>query len=116
MFSLESPYRGDSNKYTKYTIFNIKKENHPKTSQICRYGIFPLGLEDELETAMVNEPSVIEPFKFYCIFMLPECNLFWAFRLCKVIKWPERYCKDRKSALGILRSASLSKKPTDRDI
>ena len=26
MFSLESPHRGDSNEYTQYTIFNIKKK------------------------------------------------------------------------------------------
>ena len=38
--SLESPHRGDSNEYTKYTKFNIKKENHTKLSQICSYGIF----------------------------------------------------------------------------
>ena len=25
MFSLESPHRGDSNEYTQYTVFNIKK-------------------------------------------------------------------------------------------
>ena len=25
VFSLESPHRGDSNGYTQYTIFNIKK-------------------------------------------------------------------------------------------
>ena len=30
VFSLESPHRGASNKYTQYTIFSIKKENHPK--------------------------------------------------------------------------------------
>ena len=30
VFSLESPDRGDSNEYTQYTIFNIKKENYPK--------------------------------------------------------------------------------------
>ena len=35
VFSLELPHRGDSNGYTQYTIFNIKKENHPKLSQIC---------------------------------------------------------------------------------
>ena len=29
LFSLESPSRGDSNEYTQYTIFNVKKENHP---------------------------------------------------------------------------------------
>ena len=26
MFSLESPHRGNSNEYTQYTIFNIKKK------------------------------------------------------------------------------------------
>ena len=26
MFSLESPHRGDSNEYTQYTIFSIKKK------------------------------------------------------------------------------------------
>ena len=33
VFSLELPDRGDSNEFTQYTIFNIKKE-------ICIYGIF----------------------------------------------------------------------------
>ena len=60
-FASESPHRGDSN-YTQYTIFNIKKENHPKLSQICSYGVF----KKEFETAVVNEPSVFEPLKFYC--------------------------------------------------
>ena len=32
VFSLESPHRGDSNGYTQYTIFNIKKANRPKLS------------------------------------------------------------------------------------
>ena len=30
MFLLESPYRGDSNEYTQYTIFNKKKRKSPK--------------------------------------------------------------------------------------
>ena len=30
MFSLESPYGGDSNKHTQYTIFNIKKDKSPE--------------------------------------------------------------------------------------
>ena len=37
VFSLELPHRGDSNKYTKYTIFNIKKkitQNYPKSAAI----------------------------------------------------------------------------------
>ena len=61
MFSLESPYLGDSNEYTQYTVFNTNREitlNYPKSAAMgC-------------ETAMVNEPSVLEPLKFYCIVVL----------------------------------------------
>ena len=35
VFSLKSPHRGDSNEYTQYTIFNIKKKitlNYPKSA------------------------------------------------------------------------------------
>ena len=63
MFSLESPQRGDSSEYTQYTI-----SQHKNVSQICNYGISSKGLKEEFETAVVNEPSVFEPFKFYCIF------------------------------------------------
>ena len=72
MFSLESPFGGDSNKYTQYTTFNMKKEKHPKSSQICSYDIFSKGLKNEFETAVVNEPSVFEPLKFYCILYNPH--------------------------------------------
>ena len=44
VFSLESPHRGDSNEYTKHTIFNIKKKitlNFPKYNNVYSYGIFP---------------------------------------------------------------------------
>ena len=37
MFSLESPYRNDSNEYTQYTIFNIKRKitlNYPKSAVV----------------------------------------------------------------------------------
>ena len=56
MLSLESPHRGDSNKNTKYTIFNIKKNitlNYPKSAAIG----FSKGLKNEFETAVVNGPS-----------------------------------------------------------
>ena len=59
-FSLESPHRGDS-EYTQYTILNLRKENHPKLSQIWSSGIFSKGPKNEFETAVVNEPSVFEP-------------------------------------------------------
>ena len=41
VFSLESPHGGDSNEYTQYTIFNMKKKitlNYPKTAAM---GFFP---------------------------------------------------------------------------
>ena len=67
MFSLESPHQGDSNEYTQYTIFNIKKKitlNYPKSEAI---GFCSNGLKKEFETALVNEPSVFEPLKVYGI-------------------------------------------------
>ena len=30
-------------------------------------GFFPKGLKNEFETAVINELSVFEPFKLYCI-------------------------------------------------
>ena len=37
--------------------------NYSKSSAM---GFFSMGLKDDLETAVVNEPSVFEPLKFYC--------------------------------------------------
>ena len=72
VFSLELPQRYIDKKmvycvYTQYTIFQYKKENLPKLSQICNYGICCKGPKNEFETAVVNESSVFEPLKFYCI-------------------------------------------------
>ena len=69
MFSFESPHGGDSNEYTHHAIINIKKKitlNYPKYNNVCSYGIFSEGLKNEFETAVINEPSVFEPLKFYC--------------------------------------------------
>ena len=65
-FLLESPLRGDSDEYTQYTIFNIKRKiilNYPKSEAM---GFFSKGLKNEFETAVVNESSVLEPLKVYC--------------------------------------------------
>ena len=73
MFSLESPHRGDSNEYTQYTKINIKKKkitlNYPKYNNVCNYGDFSYRLKNEFETAVVNQPSVFEPLKVYCILL-----------------------------------------------
>ena len=55
MFSLELPRRGDSNEYTQYTIFNIKKKItliYPKSAAM---GFCSNGLKNEFETAVANE-------------------------------------------------------------
>ena len=54
-------------------------KNHPKLSQICSYGIFSKGLKNEFETAVVNESSVFEPLKFYCIFCFGRVRLCLSF-------------------------------------
>ena len=67
MFILESPHRGDSNEYTQYTIFNMNKKNTLNYPKSAALGFFSKGLKNEFETAVVNEPLVFEPLKFYCI-------------------------------------------------
>ena len=72
MFSLELPHRGDSNEYTQHAIINIKKKitlNYPKYNDVCSY-VFSKGLKNKFETAVVSEPSVFEPLKFYCTYSL----------------------------------------------
>ena len=46
-------------------FLNIKRIL-PELSQICNYGICSKGPKNEFEPAVVNEPSVFEPLKFYC--------------------------------------------------
>ena len=69
MFSLESPHRGDSNKYTQNTISQYEKGIHPTLSLIVSYEICSKGLKNEFKTAIVNVPSVFEPLKFFCIYI-----------------------------------------------
>ena len=50
--------------------YQYEKENRPKLSQIHLMSAilgFCYGLKNEFEIAVVNEPSVFEPPKFYCI-------------------------------------------------
>ena len=67
VFSLESPHRGDSNKNTQHTIFNRKKKISPNYPKSAAMEFFSKGLKNEFKTALVNEPIVFEPLKFYCI-------------------------------------------------
>ena len=56
-------------------FFNMKTKKHPKLSQICSYGIFSKALKNEFERAVVNEPSMFEPLKFYCIYKFRDRNV-----------------------------------------
>ena len=44
MFSLESPHGGDSNEYTQYTIFNIKRKIDLNYLKSADMGFFPRDL------------------------------------------------------------------------
>ena len=68
MFSVESPRRGDSNGHTHYTIYNITKKITLKYPKSAAMGFCYKGPKNEFEPAVVNEPSVFEPSKFYCIY------------------------------------------------
>ena len=73
---LESPHRGKSNEHTQYTIFKKKKKKislvYPKSAAMvfCSW-----GLKNEFEIAVVNEPSVFVPLKFYCIYIYPAAKV-----------------------------------------
>ena len=77
VFSLESPHRGDSDKCTQYTIFNIKRKP-PSIILNLQVWNFSKGLKNKFETAVVNEPSVFQPLKFYCCYHLKP-NVFIIF-------------------------------------
>ena len=66
VYSLELPHQGDSNEYTQYAIYNIKRKftlNYPKSAAMeC----FPKDSRTSSKKAVVNEPSVFEPLKVYC--------------------------------------------------
>ena len=51
-------------------------------------GICSLGLKNEFETAMVNEPSVFEQLKFYCIYLF---FYFFFFAVCHEHQFKDKY-------------------------
>ena len=62
------PHQG---KYAQYTIFNIKyiTLNYPEFAAMGYFFSFK-GLKNEFETAVVNEPSLLEPLKVYCMHVI----------------------------------------------
>ena len=69
MFKLGSPYRGNSNEYTQYIIFNIKKKitlSYPKAGAM---GYFQ-GTQERVRNSRGKRVIRFEPLKFYCILNL----------------------------------------------
>ena len=67
LIRIASSSRGDPNEYTQYTFFDMKKKitfNYPKSAAM---GLFSKEFRNEIETTVVNEPSVFEPLKIYCM-------------------------------------------------
>ena len=77
MFSLELPHRDDSNEYTQYTIFNIKTKISLVYPKFAAMGFCSKGLKNEFKTAVVNELSVFEPLKAYCIQSSLDIYMFY---------------------------------------
>ena len=48
-------------------FFNMEKKNTRNYPNSAAMGFFSKGLKNEFERAMVKEPSVLEPLKFYYI-------------------------------------------------
>ena len=51
LFSLESPHRGDSNEYTQYTIFNMKKNITLNDSKSAAIRFFSLGTQERVRNS-----------------------------------------------------------------
>ena len=59
-FSLTSPHRGDSNEYTQYAIFNIKRKitlNYPKSAAI---GFFYLGTQTRVQNSHGKRAIIVQ--------------------------------------------------------
>ena len=52
VFSLESPPRGDSNGYTQYTIFTMKKKNSINCPKSTAMGFFPRDSRTSLKQSL----------------------------------------------------------------
>ena len=81
MLSLESPHRGDSNVYTQYTIFIIKKKIIPDYSKSAAMGFF-LGTQERARNsrgkrAISGSIVYINTFIQYRIRKQAQCSLIY---------------------------------------
>ena len=73
VYSNQNCLGGDFNEHKQHAIINIRKKiilNYLKHN-VCSYRIFSYGPKNGFQIAMVNEPSMFKPLKFYCIWGAP---------------------------------------------
>ena len=77
MYSVESPHRGASNEYTQYTIYNIKKEDHPKLSQLCSNGILFQGTQEGVRNSQgkraISVRAIEVPLYMFFVLKIELC-------------------------------------------
>ena len=59
-------------------FFNIKKKITLNYLKSAAMGFFQ-GLKNEFKSAVVDEPSVFEPLKFYCTLLLSRLSVIFLF-------------------------------------
>ena len=59
---------------TQYTVFNIKKENHTKLSQICSQGFFFLGTQERVRNSRGKRAISVRAIEvlLYMVFKAPH--------------------------------------------
>ena len=70
-------------------FFNMKLRNTSKVIPNLQLWDFSKGFMNEFERAVVNEPSVFEPLKFYCTLMSE--HLFVSQIMCLSIRIEKKY-------------------------
>ena len=85
VFSLESPHRGDSNEYTQHAIINIKKKitlNYPKYDNVCSYGIFSLGTQEQVRNSRGKRAISVWAIEVL-LYLLHQSSSLW----CPCLSW-----------------------------
>ena len=64
-------------------FFNMKKKKILNYSKSAAMVFYSKGLKNEFERAVVNEPSVFEPLKFYCIMIFKRsmCAVVYSYMI-----------------------------------
>ena len=66
-------HRGDSNEHTQYTIYN-KKENNPKLSKICSYGILFQGTQEGVRNSQGKRAIIVRTIEVLLYTVLWKLN------------------------------------------